>query len=142
MSILMAFSCTPAGFGKAHAPLHLEQAPRYRVQINTPKGGFSGILILRLAENEWRGSLVNEFGFKAFDLASTPRRCELRNVMPFMNKWYIRMTLRDDFAYLLWKGNEGIPVSGKRIDRMPNGAFTLTNTKRHIEYIFQPLPRP
>ena len=120
---------------------NLERTPRYRIQINYPQGGFSGTLILRkISRTSWRGSLVNEFGIKAFDIVSPDRNtCKLQNVIPFMSKWYIRSTISDDFRYLLWDGNEGVRRSGKQIDKLPSGSIVLTNTKRKIEYILHPI---
>ena len=122
---------------------NLERTPRYRIQINSPQGGFSGTLIIRkVSRTEWRGSLVNAFGVKAFDIVSPDRyTCKLQNIMPFISRWYIRSTISDDFRYLLWDGNEGVRRSGKQIDKLPNGTIVLTNTRRNIEYILHPLPQ-
>ncbi|MDR2499385.1 MAG: hypothetical protein LBD28_08090 [Tannerellaceae bacterium] len=142
ISILILAGCGSHTMMGPRTYPHLDRTPRYRIEINSEKGGFSGALIIRKeARSGWRGSLVNEFGVKAFDIISPDRyTCKLQNVMPFISKWYIRSTITDDFRYLLWDGNEGVRRSGKQIDKLPNGTIVLTNTRRHIEYILHPLP--
>jgi hypothetical protein len=112
---------------------------RYQLLIKVGSVKISGIMLLKYTADEWRGSLVNEFGVKAFDLIAPEGKCRLQNILPFLDKWYIRRTIASDLAFLLWKAGQGKPVKGKSIERLPEGAFILKNEKRHIEYLFQPV---
>ena len=111
-----------------------EEVSQYRVLIKIAQVELTGILVLKYMNTEWRGSLINEFGIKAFDFTASQKRCKLRNVTPFLNKWYIRQTIESDFAYLLWNEQS---VKGKSLIQLPDGAFVLKNEKRGIEYLFQ-----
>jgi hypothetical protein len=95
----------------------------------------TGVLVVKYAREEWRGSLVNEFGVKAFDFVAPGGKCRLRNVAPFLDRWYVRGTIAADFSFLCGRGTG----KGRRMERADNGAFTLTNEKRGIVYSFQPV---
>jgi hypothetical protein len=132
-------SCAKRSYSGTHpTPLHIERASRYLVQIDAPKARMTGILLLKPSGQKWEGRMINEFGISIFDLISTPNKCKLHNVFPMINKWYIRMTIEHDLAYLLWKGNNGIAAKDKQIETLPNGGFILTNTKHNIKYTFNP----
>jgi hypothetical protein len=112
----------------------------YRVLIRAGKTESSGLLILKYANNEWRGSLVSEAGsMKIFDLLAPQGKCRLKNPIPFLDKWYIRRTIASDFAFLLWTSRNKQSVRGKQLHCLPDSTFRLTNTARHIIYTFQPL---
>jgi hypothetical protein len=105
--------------------------------IKTGQAEISGIMVIKYMENEWRGSLINEFGIKAFDFIAPPGKCKLQNTISFLNKWYIRKTVESDFACLLWQAAEGKAVKGKRLEMLPDKGFILKNEKREMEYLFQ-----
>jgi hypothetical protein len=107
------------------------------VLIKAKQADVSGILVLKHIDDEWRGSLINEFGIKAFDFVAPPRKCKLQNTISFLNKWYIRKTVESDFAFLLWDAADGKIVKGKSFEQLPDGRFILKNEKRNIEYSFQ-----
>jgi hypothetical protein len=88
-------------------------------------------------KDEWRGSLINEFGVKAFDFVALQGKCKLQNTISFLDKWYIRKTVESDFAFLLWDVAAGKVVKGKCLEQLPDGGFILKNEKRNIEYSFQ-----
>jgi hypothetical protein len=96
-------------------------------------------MILKYINNEWRGSLINEFGIKAFDFNSPQGKCKLKNTISVLDKWYIRKTVESDFAFLLWNVTEGKSVQGKRLEQLPDGRTVLINEKRNIVYSFQPI---
>jgi hypothetical protein len=110
---------------------------QYRVLIKAKQAEMSGMLVIKYMDNEWRGSLINEFGIKAFDFVAPPGKCKLQNTISFLDKWYIRKTVESDFAFLLWKVAEGKTVKGKRLEHLSDGRFILKNEKRNIEYSFQ-----
>lgn len=77
---------------------------RYRVDINFGEAWVSGILMVRDEEDMRRGTMMNEFGIRAFDFEVTPRSAKLDNVMPMMDKWYIRREIAADLQLLFWVG--------------------------------------
>ena len=83
---------------------------------------------------EWRGSLINEFGIKAFDFISPQGKCKLQNTISFLDKWYIRKIVEADFVFLLW--DAGKQIKGKSLEQFSDGKFILKNEKRNIEYSF------
>jgi hypothetical protein len=116
-----------------------EKVSRYQVLIKVKQSEITGIMILKYTGNEWRGSLVNEFGVKAFDFILSERKSRLQNTIPFLDKWYIRRTIASDLSFLFWDASQGKKVKGKSWERRTDGMFVLRNEKRHIEYLFQPI---
>jgi hypothetical protein len=110
----------------------------YRVRIGAGQMEITGLLIVKYLHGEWRGSLINEFGIKAFDLVATEKKCRLLNAVPFLDRWYIRRTIESDFTYLFRDAPKGKAVKNKRLTPTGGGSFVLKNEKRHIEYVFQP----
>jgi hypothetical protein len=92
-------------------------------------------MILRYSDGQWRGSLVNEFGVKAFDFIATSGKCRLMNTVAFIDKWYIRRTIENDLSYLLWQST----ASGKRLEQASEENTILYNDKRNIRYNFHKL---
>ena len=117
-----------------------ERVNEYRVQIQISQSELTGIMVLKYMNDEWRGTLINEFGVKAFDFISKKGKCKLQNMIPFLDKWYIRKTIESDFAYLLWEAQNG-DVKGKSITKLSNGEFILKNEKRDIEYLFRQIEK-
>jgi len=112
------------------------QVSKYRVLIKTDQAEISGIMLVKYIANEWRGSLVNEFGVKAFDFVAPQGKCKLQNAISFLNKWYIRKTVEADFAFLFWEATVGKQVKGKKFEQFSEEKFVLKNKKRNIEYSF------
>jgi hypothetical protein len=99
----------------------------------------TGILIVKHVDGEWRGSLINEFGIKAFDFIAGKQRCRLLNTVSLLNKWYIRRTIESDLSFLFRAAQGGEAVKGKSLISQAGGAFRLRNERRNVEYFFQPL---
>ncbi|MDR2449733.1 MAG: hypothetical protein LBD52_07225 [Prevotellaceae bacterium] len=115
------------------------ETSRYQLLIKANQSEITGIMLLKYMAGEWRGSLINEFGVKVFDLTATGGKCRLQHILPLLDKWHIRRTIASDFAFLLWNAGQGTPGKGKSIEQLPDGAFLLKNEKRHITYLFQPV---
>lgn len=100
---------------------------QYTIYIEMPKAYLSGVGILKNDGARIVGSLINEFGLSAIDFTYDPVRgkVKLLNVMPMMDKWYIRKTLRKDLRRLF--------------ERMSQGVDTYTNERRQILYRFTPM---
>jgi hypothetical protein len=121
-----------------HPLLDKEKTSRYQLFAKINQVEISGIMILKYTEGAWQGSLVNEFGVKAFDLVAPKGKCRLQNILPFLDKWYIRRTIASDLAFLFWETGQGKPGKGKSMERLPDGTLLLKNEKHHITYLFQP----
>lgn len=123
----------------------------YRVLLKTPKNNITGICILKKNGDEWRGTLMNEMGAKAFDFIVTDKKCELLSVISMMDKWYIKKTVAADLYYLLnvdnpkasfYKKQERFEQSGnlvvnykkKQILLKPDGSVLLMNNRRNLQY--------
>jgi len=135
--LLLFVSCSStkssAGYS-AQTLFDTNNVSKYRVIIKTEQAEISGIMLVKFVDNEWRGSLINEFGVKAFDFVASQGKCKLKNTISFLNKWYIRKTVEDDFAFLLWNAEK--QVKGKSLEQLSDGKFVLKNEKRNIEYLF------
>ncbi|MDR0700443.1 MAG: hypothetical protein LBG28_14690 [Tannerella sp.] len=131
-------STNSASAGEDSQFLDKGKTSRYQILIKVNQSEVTGIMLLKYMADEWRGSLINEFGVKVFDLTATKGKCRLQHILPLLDKWYIRRTIASDFAFLLWNAGQG-PDKGKSIERLPDGAFLLKNEKRHITYLFQPV---
>ncbi|MDL2221090.1 hypothetical protein LJC35_00895 [Parabacteroides sp. OttesenSCG-928-N08] len=117
--------------------LNREEMSKFRVKINAGKGEITGVLALKWIDGQWRGSMINEFGIKAFDLVASPNSCKLQQVIPFLNRWYIRKAIEADLSFLLWEATQGKTTKGKTMRFPDPNGFVLENNKHHITYTFQ-----
>ena len=124
----------------------------YHARLRAAGRDLTGICVTKRVDDEWRGSLVNEFGSKAFDFVTTARRGTLLNVFPMMDRWYIRRTIAADLHFLFEvdnteatfarrverseRGDTIVAVSGRwRMTATPHDStVTLVNTRRNIVY--------
>ena len=123
----------------------------YRIVLKTPDNSITGLCVLKKSGDEWRGTLINEMGAKAFDFIVTDGKCELLNVISLMDKWYIKKTVADDLLFLF---NVDMPQAPfhKRLERFeqngtkvvnyrkkqllvkPDGGLLLINRHRNLQY--------
>lgn len=90
------------------------------------------------------GTVVNEFGVKAFDFTYSQGRAKVLNVVGPLNKWYIRKVLRKDFTFLLknlWSGQD-LTEKKRTLTHQPDGTVTLRNERFKISYTFTPMETP
>jgi len=136
-----------------------ENINRYQVNIQVRGNHITGICMLRKSDEGWRGTLINEFGIKAFDFIITSQKSELLNTIAMMNKWYIRRTIAGDLHFLFEIDNPDAPfqtkttrieqagtmtVSMKKkksVTRNPDNCITLNNLKRNIVYSLNIIPQ-
>jgi hypothetical protein len=129
-----------------------QQLNRYQVNIQVKGNHISGICMLKKSEEGWRGTLINEFGVKAFDFIVTPQKCELLHTISFLNKWYIRRTIAGDLHFLFEIDNPAVAFQKKTVRYEQNGmleirykrsksimrisgnVLILNNLKRNITY--------
>ena len=93
------------------------------------KAVLSGICIMAIDSNRMiKGAVINEFGVKAFNFIYNERKHKVRliDIMPMLDKWYIRHILRRDLRKI-------IP------QLITRGSCEYTDLKYGIDYIFKPL---
>ena len=74
----------------------------YSVLMKVGQKEVTGICILETSEDgSVAGTLVSEFGVKAFDFTRSGGKTRILNVMEPLDKWYIRRKLRRDFDRIL-----------------------------------------
>ena len=118
------------------------QLHRYTFQIETDKAFVSGLLLTNECEEVINGSMINEFGVSAIDFTYSKRKqkVKLLNVVSFLNKWYVRMVLKNDLKFCLHI-LYGTPFNQKNkyeIVRIGN-TVSIINHKRNLKYTFTPL---
>ena len=107
------------------------EAIRYTVAITFKNASFSGICVAKRMDGVIAGSIVNEFGIRAFDFTMTSdrRRVKLLNVMKPLDKSLIRKTIAKDLKRLFNSSatDEYISVDGSKvIMRRPNRSYTFS----------------
>lgn len=112
----------------------------YNIDISLPKGGhLSGICIIRMEGADGAMSVVNQFGIKAFDAVyrGDKNKVKIRNVMPMLDKWYIRRVVAKDMSFLF---NPDRKVSRCRhLLCKDDGSMKLSNNRFKIIYSLQPI---
>jgi hypothetical protein len=123
----------------------------YRVVLKTPDSRITGICILKKNGDEWRGTLINEMGAKAFDFIVTDEKCELLNVISMMDKWYVKKTVAADLYFFFnvdnpkasfqkrlerfeQDGNLVVNYKKKQLLAEPDGSVLLMNNRYHLQY--------
>ncbi len=118
------------------------QPKRYSFQIETAKAAISGILIAKESESAITGSMVNEFGISAISFVydKMKDKVKLVNVVSFLDKWYIKMVLKNDIRFCIHKLYD-MPDNkeSKYTVEIDNDTTVITNPKRHLKYSFTPL---
>ena len=102
----------------------------------------TGICIVNAEDaNHMVGTLVNEFGVKAFDFTYANGKAKVLNVVGPLNKWYIKKVLKRDFRFILpnlWRGKDVVEKK-RRLTVMPNGDIIIRNDRFKIVYTFTPI---
>lgn len=125
---------------RADAPVNLDN--RYYFELNRDGNSLSGLLITRQENGEILGSIINEFGVSAIDFVyqCKQRHFELKHVAKFLDKWYIRRTLKKDLAYCLDCLYNLNPKPSNTYIIVTNPDSTcILNRKLNIAYTFSPL---
>ena len=102
----------------------------------------TGICMVSIApDGNTTGTIVNEFGIKAFDFLIDRGKVRLVNVMKPLNKWYIKKVLRKDFGFAFRHIPQGKDLTEKkrRISFPDNGDIIVDNDKYKIHYVFTPI---
>lgn len=98
----------------------------------------TAICIARQTDEGMVGTVVNEFGLRAFDFSCKKNKVKVFNVMPMMNKWYIRKVLRADLKVLA--ADCDVKLGRKRkLDLHLPDSMTLHDNRYGISYHFEKL---
>lgn len=131
----LAFAAAPTGL-RAQTSLLPDcgTTRRYAVSVTMPRAALSGICLLRAdsatttgGAATLRGTIVNEFGLTAMSFEDRPGtdRVRLADLVPMLDKWYVRRTLRRDLHRLL--------------EALREGKTTYRNERRSIDYQLTPM---
>lgn len=101
---------------------------KYRINIYTPKHNFSGIAVIANKDGIIKGTVINEFGFKSFDFEMTDKRCNLLNVMSFLDSPLIKKTIASDMFFLF--NIDNIDYKKRKKSRITYSDSTLTISYR------------
>lgn len=123
--------------------LPLEGRQEFSVAIQTRGAEITGICIVKTDETGTKGAIVNEFGVHALDFTLTAdrRKVKLLNVMPVMNRWYVRKVVRKDLKYLFSATESPQSKGPRRVESEADGSVTLENTRYKLKYSFKPINR-
>lgn len=124
---------------------HIEgyhQLQRYSFQIETEKAFVSGLLLTNEDDENIVGSMINEFGVSAIDFTYSKKKqkVKLLSVISFLNKWYIKMVLKNDIKFCLHILYDTPYKSKHKYEIVRIGdTVSIINHKRKIKYSFTPL---
>ena len=146
ISLLLLLSQTPClskEFGQ-HEVITADSAMTYEYNLTMQVRGheITGICLMnKSADNSIMGTVINEFGMKAFDFIYDNGKIQLLNIVAFLDKWYIRKVLKKDLAFILSQIDKGVDFEKKprKILFKPNGEVEVINSRYKIYYSFTPM---
>jgi len=146
ISLLLLLSQTPClskEFGQ-HEVITADSAMTYEYNLTMQVRGheITGICLMnKSADNNIMGTVINEFGMKAFDFIYDNGKIQLLNIVAFLDKWYIRKVLKKDLAFILSQIDKGVDFEKKprKILFKPNGEVEVINSRYKIYYSFTPM---
>lgn len=112
-------------------PFDGDESTRYTVAITFENASFSGICVVKNIGTQIAGTIVNEFGIRAFDftMSQDRRRVKLLNVMKPLDKCLIRKAIARDLKRLFnATTTDGyVSVDGEKIImRRPSRSYTFS----------------
>lgn len=112
----------------------------YSVMFKFKDSALTGVCIIKCVDNVLIGTIVNEFGIKAMDFTVTAdsRKVRLVNVLPVLDKWYIRKIVKADFKYMFSNSDRGeLRLSDKKRSITVDGnSMKMCNQRYSITYLF------
>lgn len=108
-----------------------DESTRYTVAITFKTASFSGICVVKNIGTQIAGTIVNEFGIRAFDftMSQDRRRVKLLTVMKPLDKCLIRKAIARDLKRLFnaTASDEYVSVDGEKIImRRPSRSYTFS----------------
>lgn len=142
--ILILLFLSVAGFFGSYAQSTEQEVAsptvRYAFEISLQRGHLTGLLVTRTVNGEIIGTMVNEFGVTALSFVYNVHKNKIKlvDVLPMLNKWYIKQVLKNDLKYcvdILYN----LPVKKKKnyVVEKTAECVSVTNTKRKITYTFR-----
>ena len=121
--------------------LPLDGRQEYSVAITARGAEITGVCIVKTDAEGSRGAIVNEFGIHALDftVSADRRKVKLLNVIPMMDRWYVRRVVKKDLRTLFNATADSEQASGRTVTVEPDGTVTLTNTRYKLKYSLKKL---
>lgn len=137
ISTLVSAACLTAAAQTSY-PLLLDGQERavWAFTLDRRELTMTGICIVRQGAEGVAGTVVNEFGVKAFDFTVRKGRLKLRNMAQPINRWYIRRTLRSDLRCLVAPQPRSVGRRRTLTLSLPD-SIVLLNKRFDITYRFQ-----
>lgn len=137
ISIVCMTLCISAAARQSRYPLLLDGQQRTAWSFTLQHGTatLTGICVVRQLEASLAGSVVNEFGVKAFDFTVENGRVRLTNVFRPLDRWYVRRILRADISLLTASSPKAAGRRRTLIEAQPD-SIILINHRRGITYRF------
>lgn len=114
----------------------------YSVVIDARGKQITGICMMNMSEDGTIvGTIVNEFGIRAFDFTFNGKIAKILNVFSPINKWYIRKVLRKDITFLLlnFKKGKNVAKDKRTMTVSSSGEIILENNRYNLRYTFKSL---
>lgn len=114
---------------------------RYAFEMEYKASAITGTFIAKTTDDALYGSVVNDFGISVLDFSYSFSKDKVRmiNVVSFLNKWYVKRTIKADLKYCLHVVlNIPLKENGKYIVTNDGPTVTVFNMKRKIKYVFAP----
>ena len=123
----------------------------YQLTMQVRGHEITGICMMnKSADHGIMGTVISEFGMKAFDFIYDNGKVQLLNIVAFLDKWYIRKVLKKDLACILsqmdecgmWNvecGMRNVEKKPRKILFKPNGEVEVINSRYKIYYSFTPM---
>lgn len=125
------------GIHNSHSAITTE----YNLTIQARGQEITGLCVMnKEADGNIVGTIINEFGVKAFDFTYYNGKAQIMNVIGPLDKWYIRKVLRKDFSFILahlWQ-DRNVVSKKRRMTFLPDGNVIVNNDKFKIHYTFSP----
>lgn len=112
-----------------------------RVNIQIHGHDISSLCYMQYNTGEIVGSIINEFGIKAFDFRYDVQnhKSTIMNVMKPLNRRMLRRVISRDFGFLF--SSEAVCNTKHMLrERQKDGTICMTDAKYKISYTFTPLP--
>ena len=123
----------------------------YVFKLTTSNNSVTGLFFLKKINDEWIGMLTHEMSVKVFDVVVTGEKCELRNVISMMDKWYIKKTVAADLFFFIQvdnpsapffkhlvrfeqNGNQIVNYKKKQVVVGQDGSVRMVNKRRNLQY--------
>ena len=121
--------------------LPLDGRQEYSVAITARGAEITGVCIVKTDAEGSRGAIVNEFGIHALDfmVSADRKKVKLLNVIPMMDRWYVRRVVKKDLRTLFNATADGEQAGGRTVIVEPDGTVTLTNTRYKLKYSLKKL---